>query len=67
MRSATITGLDVKAERVRAGLKQVELAKLVGVGQTEISRIEDSQRPEPRLRAVLAIIAAYVEKGNGRG
>ncbi len=40
-----IRGIDLKAERVRAGLTQAELAARLGVSARRVANIEDSYRP----------------------
>ena len=63
----TVTGLDVRAERVRAGLYQVQVGGLLGVSQPEVSRIELGYRTQERMREVLATIAKYVARKSGHG
>ena len=35
------TGIEIKVERIRKGLKQIEVADQTGVSQSTISRIEN--------------------------
>ena len=67
MQGETVTGLDVRAERVRAGLKQVQVGKLLGVSQSEVSRIELEYRTQERMQDVLATIAEYVASKSDHG
>jgi len=55
---ATIHGVDLKIARLRAGLKQYQLAAKVGITQTKLSEIEcDRLQPSPELlRRVLDAI-----------
>lgn len=45
------TGRDLKAERVRAGLTQVELGSLIGVSGRRIANIESQIRVAPQFAA----------------
>ena len=48
--STKISGLDLKLARIRAGLKQYEVASKVGIGPTQLSEIETGRRePLPQL------------------
>lgn len=47
---ARMTGISIRAARLRAGLKQIELARMVGVHDGYISKIETGKRrPRPQL------------------
>jgi len=44
----TLTGRDLKAERVREGLTQAQLAERLGVSRSRVSQIEGRLRPPDR-------------------
>lgn len=44
-----LNGRDLKAERVRLGIYQKDLAARMGVSADKLSRLEDSARPKPDL------------------
>ena len=47
--STKISGLDLKLARIRAGLKQYEVASKVGIGPTQLCEIETGRRePSPQ-------------------
>ena len=51
MRTSVHEGLELKIARLRAGIKQYELAARVGIGATQLSEIEQGRRPiTPELR-----------------
>jgi transcriptional regulator with XRE-family HTH domain len=51
-------GLDVRAERVRAGLTQRELGARIGVSGRRIANVELAYRPAPGIvRRILAALA----------
>ena len=61
-----VTGLDLKILRIRAGLKQLEVAQKVGMHPTALSLIENGWRPlTPELAE--RIIAAIEELKDARG
>lgn len=45
-----LSGLDVKIERVRSGVKQYRLAAALGIPQSTLSKIEGGQQIVPRAR-----------------
>ena len=48
--SMKFTGLDLKIARIKAGLKQYEVAARVGIGPTQLCEIETGRRePSPQL------------------
>lgn len=47
--NATRTGLDLKAERVRRGLRQADLAQLLGVSRRRVATIEGQHKVPPAL------------------
>lgn len=54
-----LTGRDLRAERVRAGLTQAELGALLGVSGRRIATVEGSYRVAPAFAArVVAALAA---------
>lgn len=62
LKTTKITPLDLKIARIKAGLKQYEVAAKVGIGATQLCEIEKGRRelsPE-LLRRILQVI-----KGNG--
>lgn len=45
-----ISGLEIKVQRIRAGLRQYQLAAQLGITQTKLSRIECGWlQPSPQL------------------
>jgi len=47
---STIDGLELRISRIRAGLRQYELAARVGITQTKLSEIECGRlQPSPEL------------------
>ena len=60
----TITGSLLRRLRVEAGLTQRQLAKLVGVSQAHIAKIE-GERVDPRLSTVNKILQVLTE-GKGK-
>ena len=40
-----LTGLDVKIERIRAGVRQYHVAGALRISQTTLSQIENGQKP----------------------
>jgi len=61
-----LTGLDLKILRIRAGLKQLEVAQAVGIHPTALSLIENGWRPLTRELAA-RITAAIEELSNAAG
>lgn len=60
-------GMELKIARIRAGLKQYELAQLVGISQNRLSLIElDRRQPSPelleRIREALAAVLRDQER-----
>lgn len=54
---------ELKLERIKTGLKQIELAKLVGIDRSRLSMIENSwvqAKPEEVLK-IKAAIAVYAK------
>ncbi len=60
-----ISGLELKILRIRAGLRQYELAEQLGITQTKLSEIEcgRAQVSTELLKRILGIIQ---EKGNAK-
>lgn len=61
--STKLTPLDLKIARIKAGLKQYELAARVGIGPTKLSEIETGRRevsPE-LLERILGVIKSNKE------
>lgn len=57
--SPQLRGVDLKAERVRAGLTQAELGARMGVSGRRVANIELAYRPSPGIvRRILSAIAA---------
>ena len=42
-----LTGRDLAAERVRAGLRQADIAAVLGISHTRIAQVEWKLRPSP--------------------
>ena len=63
-----VTGLDLKILRIRAGLKQLEVAQKVGMHPTALSLIENGWRPlTPELaERIIAAIEELKDGGAGR-
>lgn len=49
---------EIKALRIKKRISQVELAKLAGVKQSAISRIENNTNQNPKLATVTKIVHA---------
>jgi DNA-binding transcriptional regulator YiaG len=64
-RGAQMTSDEFAAIRRQLGLSQVELARIMGIGNGEISRIETGERKPTRLHA--AFIRYIRDNLNGRG
>jgi transcriptional regulator with XRE-family HTH domain len=68
MQSATasqLRGIDLKAERVRAGLTQLELATRLGVSTTRIANVEGAYRPPATIvERFLAALVARPDAGS---
>ena len=65
-----LSGIDLKIMRIRAGLKQYEVAQRLGVAPPVLSTLENGQRPVTRERAaaISAAIRALAKRGEtGRG
>jgi transcriptional regulator with XRE-family HTH domain len=43
VQEVAVQGLDIKIARIRAGMKQYELAQQVGLRQNELSQIENDR------------------------
>jgi predicted transcriptional regulator len=57
--SGRMRGVDLKAERVRAGLTQVMLGTRIGVSGRRVPNVEAEYRPAPSIvRRILDAIAA---------
>jgi transcriptional regulator with XRE-family HTH domain len=58
-RGGQLRGIDLKAERVRAGLTQVDLGARIGVSGRRVANVEAEYRPAPTItRRILDAIAA---------
>ena len=65
----TIDGLDLKVRRVRAGLRQFEVATAAGLSPSVLSMMENGRRPLPaeQAAAILAAIGRLAGTATGRG
>ena len=65
-----LRGVDLKAERVRAGLTQRQLGKRLGVSGSRIANVEATYRPAPTIiRRILAAIETEISSlpADGKG
>jgi transcriptional regulator with XRE-family HTH domain len=56
-----VQGIDIRIARIRAGLKQYELAQLAGIREPELSMIENGRKqasPEKAVRIAVALSSA---------
>ena len=54
-----LRGLDLKAERVRAGLTQAQLGERMGVSGRRVANVEAEYRPAPSIcKRILTALAA---------
>ena len=53
-----MTGLDIKIERIRAGVRQYHVAGALRISQTTLSQIENGQKPvtQERLSEIAKVI-----------
>ena len=58
MKRRTARRCDLRTARLRAGFTQVELARLAGVAQGVISRLETGQAVNPHFLTVLGLARA---------
>lgn len=57
-RTEQLRGIDLKAERVRAGLTQADLGARIGVSGRRVANVEAEYRPAPTIiRRILEAIA----------
>jgi transcriptional regulator with XRE-family HTH domain len=59
MQEIQVRGVDLKAERVRAGLTQRDLGARIGVSGRRVANVEAEYRPAPTIvRRILDAIAS---------
>lgn len=56
MSNQSVTGIEIKVARIKAGLKQYELASRVGISAPRLSEIESGRRTaDPALRTKILV------------
>ena len=59
--TSPLRGVDLKAERVRAGLTQRQLGKKLGVSGRRIANVEAAYRPAPTIvKRILAALGTEI-------
>lgn len=64
MANAAPTGRDLKAERVRSGLTQTQLGRLLGVSRQRVTAIEAQWRPSRAFADRVWEILKAVDRGS---